>query len=518
MPLALAVIPAIAPAQCPPHIPAFPSSSDNWAPRLAPEAALIIRAQFATAPTTWPNQAEADLLITHIDTLAKNNAYNAPGYHIAFLRNGTLPYFDVVPTIPAPVRSPATLLDIIEQFKVQYPIVPIEAFDHVIVFRPPDPGNPGAPSNAAGYITYQTSFQPGPSYGDPMEEAAAGVFHEMGHKYGLGHANLLMVPSQRGTQYGDVHDYMGGVAPRQWRFDEFLWPLSGGPVFAAPTQIHTNPIVKLLHFWTGLAAFEEITAAGSQQYEISGISQPNGTLALEIPREEGPATPWSLLVYWRDNEPQVAGGASVAVVSRYNIRATTRLIERVPGPAISGRPGTFPAWRPTLLPFESWTDPVSGVTITCDGFHPITNNLLVTVDRPSPLEFENLGYVQVVAPALDSLKVQRATDSFCVAVNAAIYDGPWHLPWEYIAQAEGEIRVGEGANRRVLRVGSVNGPEARFDFNDPDEVWHVDVGSLVDPFLPSGPIQATATLGVTVYTEDDKRTRSQKAFLIDQTP
>ncbi|MEM7202240.1 MAG: hypothetical protein AAF628_18365 [Planctomycetota bacterium] len=504
-------------SQCHVHTPAYPANLANRAPRLTPETALLIRAQYASANTTWPDQAEATQLIGYVDQLAKNNAYNAPGYGINFLTNGTVPYFDVALALPGPVAGPAHLLRILREFDAQYPTVPIDQCDHVVVFRPQDQQRPVSPSNAAGYITYPQNFEPRAPSADPMREAAAGVFHEMGHKYSLGHANLQREPSRRRINYGDVYDYMGGMSPFQWRFDESLWPIAPpAPVFADPLDIHANPIVKWMHSWLGSASITRDTTQGTTQYDIAGLSQPTGLRAVEIPRQDLPNVPYSLLVYWRDNEPQMADGACVAIVSRENIRATTRLVELNPGPTIPG-PASFPGFAPTLLPAASWTDPVSGVTITCNGLSPAGDAMSVTVNRPSNFDFMGLAYLDIVAPALDNLHVQTNSDTFCVSVHAAAIDVKPEVPFAGIDRVEAQLRVGEGAAARVLRVGSATGPEARYTFYDAAEFWTVNVANLVDPIMASSPVQAAAAVRVTAYTHTSKRTVGQKTLLIDQT-
>ncbi|MEM7201188.1 MAG: hypothetical protein AAF628_13020 [Planctomycetota bacterium] len=505
-------------AQCPPHTPAFPLGNANLAPRQVAESALIIRVQYESVTTTWPDQAEANQLITYVDQLAKNNAYSPAGYEIDFIQNGSLPYFNVYPPAPLPMAGAAHLLTILRAFDQQYPAVPIDQCDHVIIFRPQDPMSPAGPSNAAGYITYPQNFEPDPSSADPMREAAAGVFHEIGHKYGLGHANLHREPAARRLNYGDIYDFMGGMGPRQWRFDESLWPLSPpAPVFADPLVIHANPMVKRLHWWIDANSIVRDTDQGTEQHAISGISQSSGVLAVEIPREELPNVAYSLMVYWRDNEPQMSGGASVAIVSPNNIRATTRLVELNRGPVIAGG-ARFPGWEPTLLPGASWTDPVSGVQITCDGFDPISGNLLVTVTRPVNFDFARLPYLDIIAPALDGLQVQRNGDTVCVSVNAGVRDDLLpEVPFADITNVDAELRVSEGATARVLRVGSATGPEARFTFTNPTDVWSIDISSLVDPMMPTTPVQEVAAVRVTAFSIDSKRTIGQRLFLIDQT-
>ncbi|MEM7201494.1 MAG: hypothetical protein AAF628_14590 [Planctomycetota bacterium] len=522
--LLLLLSPSAATAQCVPHIPAFPLTSENWAPRLTPESALIIRMQYGgLPPQIWPSATEGDDLIAHVNALAQNNSYQAPGYSIDFTRNGTLPYFDVVASSPLPERSSRHLMEIIRQFKSQYGGVGLEGHDHIIIFRPPSAASPGGPSNAAGFITYQTSFRPAAGTLEPMKEVAAGVFHEMGHKYGLGHANLLQQTPNRTIAYGDIYDYMGGMSPFQWRFDEGLWPIfAPPPLFASPTEIHANPILKYLHFWMPAADIAVATPQTTQQYELNGISQQSGLRAVEIPRQELPNVPWSLFVYWRDNEQQVADGASIAIGSRYNIRATTRLVELQPGPTINGRPGTFPGARPTLRPGEQWTDPVSGATIACDGFHPTTGQLQVTVTTGALPAFAKLGYLDIVAPRVESgSSYLTRADRFCVGVNAStLENNPGLLPWHHIDRCVAELRVGEGGAGRVLRIGSTTGPQARFVFNNPDDVWDVDCDTLVDPFRPPGgaEIQDVVGLRVTLFTRDQKRTVGVKFFLLDQAP
>lgn len=518
------------------HVPKYPRRDVNRPQRTRPETVILIKAHYETAAVEWPPTNAAASLFTAASQLARANG--AKGYVSEFdmlfiPASGTEPFFEVTLSgSPPSAFLHKHMLDLIIAIESKYRIA-LTTFDHAVVILPAAATpNLRQALNIGRYAVLTADF--GSNLPSP-EDFAPGMMHELGHGYGLAHANLYR-EWQGGALvgYGDIFDWMGEVSYTGWRYSLACRPPGMEMRLAASTDVHLNPIHKWQFGWlddTSILRVQPGQVLSNVRIDSIATADPSDrVVALQIERNLDTSTriPISLLAYYRGNEPQVRDGVSLAFVSREQIAENSKLIERSPGP-ITGpgclRPaGTdpipFPGWNVTLGVGEDWTDQGgSGVRIKCEFVDPERNYVLVSVDNSAqPVRpFQNIPILDVICPLIESGKVLGNNDVITVQVDASNPDGnPERVAWKDIDYVEARLQVGEEPNPNILQFGP-SGPQAIKRFLTGKEIWQFATRDLFDPApMGQGEIRKLVLLKVTAKTVFGTEIIGGRRFLLDQ--
>lgn len=512
----------------------YPSRDLNAPQREGLERAVIVRVfdpMHVRSGSSRPNGVEANRIRQSVQNLARRNSHSgsAPfNYDIEFFSRsgpeGQLYFVDVILPTHYATASVDQILAVISAFNSD-PTLPqdIDYYDHVVLFLPPG----GGISRLAQYVLFTVAALPASSKGiAALDQTGAAVFHEMGHGYACGHANTFnMWPttgpgSYETLQYGDIFDYMGGMTQSEWRFDSNCF--ATGVIaddFAAADDIRANPVRQMQHGWLGTDSVLNVTSAQSTgKKTLNGITATTGLRAIVVNRQVANGNPESLMIYWRDNESLVNGGASIAIVNRQNIQAGTRLVEFVQGPTVACTPPNAPAWATyfpaisgSLTPGSTWTDNVSGVSVLChrivySGSTPVGLEVEIQPSATPP-SFGDFPILNVISSKIDTREV-ITSGTIDIQVEAAVPSTA--LGWGNIDRVEVELVGGsEGSVQRLgLTSGGLNG-EAFMKFTTslaepgtllPGQTWNIDVSKLTDPILVGQKVKRFVRLRAFAYT------------------
>lgn len=186
------------------------------------------------------------------------------------------------------------------------------------------------------------------------------IAHEIGHNFGVHHANVLRCTDSWGTrtplsdncssnEYGDDYDVMG------------LYP-------RLMSSFHRAELSQLVSGWS-----LETKALGTYSLESADSFSGEGTRLLMYPRKRPgvPVTQWFAFESRSSSDPfdnfaaspRIVGGVLVRLVNRKGI-SQTQLID--------ANPGTIDDADEAFRPGESFSDPVSGSRFDfgTDGFSP----------------------------------------------------------------------------------------------------------------------------------------------------
>lgn len=283
--------------------------------------------------------------------------------------------------------------------------------------------------------------------------------HEIGHTYGLPHANNWEVPdnnpiSPKGysNQYGDSYDMMSNNDDRA-------------------AGHHFNPYYKLQMEWIPQASVQKVTGSGTYRLKRCDGATNDGTLALRIVRD---AT-FDYLIYLRRaiNVTEVKTGAMVAWVPR-NF-GSENLIETTQ-PRVGG--------DEPLQPQRSLVDPVAHVTIK-----PLANGGTAPDEYMDiELTFED-GVTVTTAKSVSvrDLPNQQLPVSAQITANGANIDG-----------GTVTFRVYETNSKKVVGPDVTSGPVVTGQASATVNLGKVSIGteySILAKYTPAAGFLASEDLG-----------------------
>ena len=303
------------------------------------------------------------------------------------------------------------------------------------------------------------------------------VTHELGHNYGLRHANLWQIPvasvnpvdpAGSTDEYGDVFDVMGE-----------------GPGNATTQPSHYNPWFLNRIDWLPNTAIEEVTSGGSYRlyrFDHAGADLAT-TRALKVQRD-------AATTYWLGLRRKYTGHASLGDVANgayiiwgYDSSVQSNLID-------IDTPGTD-ARDASLNVGSSFTDTVAGITfnVTASGGSGADEYIDVNVQFESRLVFSQAAYdVDELAGTL-TVTVQRENSSDgAVSVSYTTSNGTALAGSDYTTTANTLNWADGDATPRTIVIPILNDPTV-----EGAETFSVVFSALSGAVMPNG-----TTLPITI--------------------